>query len=83
MTIENTKVDQELDLRGEVCPYTFVKSKLAIEDMEIGEVLQVILDHMEAVDNVPKSMTNEGQQVLGVDQINETDWAVTILKQKD
>ncbi|MSQ15205.1 MAG: sulfurtransferase TusA family protein [Dehalococcoidia bacterium] len=83
MTIENTKVNLELDLRGEVCPYTFVKSKLAIEDMEIGEVLQVILDHMEAVDNVPKSMTNEGQQVLGVDQINETDWAVTILKQKD
>ncbi len=83
MTIENTKIDQELDLRGEVCPYTFVKSKLAIEDMEIGEVLRVILDHMEAVDNVPKSMTNEGQQVLGVDQVNETDWAVTILKQKD
>lgn len=83
MTIENTKVNQELDLRGEVCPYTFVKSKLAIEDMDVGEVLKVILDHMEAVDNVPKSMTNEGQKVLGVDQINETDWAVTILKQKD
>ncbi len=83
MTIENTKVNQELDLRGEVCPYTFVKSKLAIEDMDVGEVLKVILDHMEAVDNVPKSMANEGQKVLGVDQINETDWAVTILKQKD
>lgn len=83
MTTESTKVDVELDLRGEVCPYTFVKSKLAIEDMEVGEVLKVILDHMEAVDNVPKSMANEGQQVLGVDQVNETDWAVTILKQKD
>lgn len=83
MTTEATKIDQELDLRGEVCPYTFVRSKLVIEDMELGEVLQVILDHMPAVDNVPRSMENEGQEVLGVHQINETDWAVTVRKKVD
>lgn len=83
MTTEAMKIDQELDLRGEVCPYTFVRSKLVIEDMELGEVLQVILDHMPAVDNVPRSMENEGQEVLGVHQINETDWAVTVRKKVD
>lgn len=83
MTTGTVRIDQELDLRGEVCPYTFVKSKLAIEDMELGEILQVILDHLPAVDNVPRSMENEGQEVLGVDQINETDWTVTVRKKVD
>ena len=30
------QVTEELNLRGEVCPYTFVKSKLALEEMESG-----------------------------------------------
>jgi len=27
------KIDKELNIKGEVCPYTFVKSKLAIEEL--------------------------------------------------
>ncbi|RUM58608.1 MAG: hypothetical protein DSY59_05540, partial [Persephonella sp.] len=49
------KADRELDLRGEVCPFTFVKSKLIIEQMNVGEVLKVILDYYPSVENVPKS----------------------------
>ncbi|MBM2826029.1 MAG: SirA family protein [Dehalococcoidia bacterium] len=83
MTTDAVKVDQELDLRGDVCPYTFVKSKLAIEDMDLGEVLRVIVDHLPAVEAVPKSMQNEGQEVVNVEQINESDWAITLRKQVD
>lgn len=72
------KADQQLNLKGEVCPYTFVKSKLALEDMEVGQVLQVIVDHLPAVENVPRSMKNEGQQVLNICQVNDTDWCITI-----
>ncbi len=74
------KIDQELNLKGEVCPYTFVKSKLALEDMESGEVLQVVVDHLPAVTNVPRSLTNEGHAVLDVSQINNTDWTITVRK---
>lgn len=35
------KVDRTLDLKGEVCPLTFVRAKLAIEKLAIGEVLGV------------------------------------------
>jgi len=73
-------VDRELDLKGEVCPYTFVKSKLALEMMEPGEVLQVIVDHLPAVENVPRSLENEGQEILDVSQVNDTDWAITVRK---
>lgn len=77
---ETAPADQELDLKGEICPYTFVKSKLALEEMEVGEVLQVTVDHLPAVENVPRSMKNEGQEVLGIAQVNDSDWTITIKK---
>lgn len=73
-------VGQELDLKGEVCPYTFVKTKLALEMMETGQVLRVIVDHLPAVENVPRSVANEGHQVLNVGQVNDTDWEIVIRK---
>ena len=80
ITLMKVKVDQELDLKGEVCPYTFVKTKLALEMMEPGQVLQVIVDHLPAVENVPRSVTNEGHEVLNVGQVNDTDWEIVIRK---
>ncbi len=74
------EVDQELDLKGEVCPYTFVKTKLALEMMETDQVLRVIVDHLPAVENVPRSVSNEGHQVLNVGQVNDTDWEIVIRK---
>lgn len=73
-------VDREMNLKGEVCPYTFVRSKLAIEEMESGQVLRVILDHLPAVSNVPKSLSLEGDEILGVRRLNGTDWEVVIRK---
>lgn len=78
--MKSFKVDKELNIKGEVCPYTFVKSKLAIESMKAGEVLKVIVDHEPATENVPKSMTVEGHEVLDVSKINDTDWQILIKK---
>ena len=72
--------DVELDLKGEVCPYTFVKSKLALEEMEVGQVLRVMVDHLPAVENVPRSLANEDQEILEVKRINDTDWMITVRK---
>ena len=77
------KPDKTIDLKGEVCPYTFVKSKLALEEMGLDQVLEVVVDHEPAVENVPKSLKNEGQQVLAVDKINDTDWKILVKKEKD
>ncbi len=72
--------DETFDLKGEICPYTFVKSKLMLEMMESGQVLQVIVDNDESATNVPKSLTNEGNTVLGCEKINDTDWMITVKK---
>lgn len=80
---DDIKVDKTIDIRGQVCPYTFVRSKLAIEKMNVGEVLEIILDHKAAVENVPKSMENEGQKVLVVEQTGEKEWRIVVRKDKE
>jgi tRNA 2-thiouridine synthesizing protein A len=75
--------NKTINLKGEVCPYTFVKSKLALEEMLVGEVLEVIVDHEPAVENVPRSLKNEGQRVLVVEKLNDTDWRLVIKKERD
>lgn len=77
---ESVPIDRELNIKGEVCPYTFVRSKLALEEMDLGQVLRVVVDHEPATENVPKSMTNEGHDVLEIGKVNETDWEIIVRK---
>ncbi|MFZ8784844.1 sulfurtransferase TusA family protein [Thermocrinis sp.] len=74
--------DRELDIRGEVCPFTFVKSKLVLEQMELGQVLRVVLDYPPSVENVPKSMREEGQEVLAINKLDNNTWEILIRKAK-
>ena len=80
---DEIKIDKTIDIRGQVCPYTFVRSKLAIEKMNVGEVLEIVLDHKQAIENVPKSMENEGQKVLKVEQTGEKEWHIFVRKDKE
>ncbi len=81
--MEDLRPDKKIDIRGLVCPYTFVKSKLAIEDMEVGEVLEILLDYEEAARNVPKSMQEHGHTVLKVEKVNDKDWIIVVRKEHD
>ena len=75
---QKIQIDKELDLKGKVCPYTFLETMLVLEDMKIGEVLRVIVDYPPAVCDVPKSLKNEGYEILEVSPVNETDWAIVV-----
>ena len=77
---DEVQIDKELNIKGEVCPYTFVRSKLALEEMETGKILRVIVDYPPATENVPKSMNNEGNEVLRVEKINDSDWEIVVRK---
>ena len=56
-----------LDLRGEVCPYTFLRAKLLLEELAVGEELLILLDHRPAFQSVPRALGEDGQQVLKVE----------------
>ncbi len=75
------KADKTLNIKGVVCPYTLVKSKLAVEDIEVGQILEILLDYPEASESIPKAMLNYGHTVLKVEKINSTDWIIRIKKE--
>ncbi len=64
------KSDVELDLRGVICPYNFVKTKLKLETMKEGQVLSVLLDEGDPIRNVPRSVENEGHTILGQEPVD-------------
>jgi sulfite reductase (ferredoxin) len=55
-----------LDLRGVACPMNFVKAKVVLETLEVGQSLEVLLDDGPPVENVPASFTEQGQEILGI-----------------
>jgi tRNA 2-thiouridine synthesizing protein A len=58
------KIDDTVDITDVVCPTTFVKVKIALEEMEEGEILSVKMNDGEPVQNVPRSIKEEGHQIL-------------------
>ena len=74
---------QKLDIRGKVCPLTFVYTKLTLEKMTSGEILEVILDFPAAVENVPASCKRQKiGELLDVNHIDteKNVWILTIKK---
>jgi sulfite reductase (ferredoxin) len=60
-----------IDLRGVVCPLNFVKAKLELEKIAVGEVLEILLDNGEPVRNAPASFAEQGQEVMEVKNVGD------------
>jgi tRNA 2-thiouridine synthesizing protein A len=60
------EADQIIDITGEVCPMTFVRTKLRLERMRPGEILSVRLRGEEPLRNVPKAASDEGHSILWI-----------------
>lgn len=56
-----------LDLKGVACPMNYVKTKLKLEMMPAGAELAVLLDDGEPIENVPRSVRNDGHEILSMD----------------
>ena len=56
--------DDQVDITDVVCPVTFVKAKVALEELDDGEILAVRMNDGEPVQNVPRSIQEEGHQIL-------------------
>lgn len=63
-------MEHTLDLRGVKCPYNFIKTKLKLEELDKGDTLTILIDNGEPVNNVPRSIENEGYEVLFINQID-------------
>jgi len=56
--------DRSIDLRGTPCPINWVKTKLQLEAMQAGQLLEVLLDDGDPIRNVPRSIKDEGHKIL-------------------
>lgn len=64
--MEIYEVSKKLDLRTAVCPQTFVKAKLALAQIESGDILQVRVNPGEHMENVPQMTIRDGHQIVDV-----------------
>ncbi len=80
---ESVAPDEKLDLQGVLCPINFVKTKLKLEEMEMGQVLEVILDDGEPMRNVPRSVKAEGHRVIGVEKLSDGTYKMLIRKESE
>ena len=60
-------IDVFLDITGEICTLTFVKTKLLIENMQPGQVAQVRLRGREPLENVPRSVLDYGHEIISLE----------------
>jgi TusA-related sulfurtransferase len=57
-------VTRELDITSDVCPMTFVRTRLALDRMAPGETLLVKLKGQEPIQNVPRTAAEQGHEIL-------------------
>ena len=66
MTEKPDKFDYFLDITSDVCPMTFVKTKLLIERMSVGETAEIRLPAGEPLENVPRAVEEHGHRLLSL-----------------
>lgn len=80
MEIEGIRIDDTVDITDKVCPLTFVKAKVAIDELEDGEVIAIRMNDGEPVQNVPRSIKEEGYQILKL--VNNEDGTYNLIVKK-
>lgn len=60
-------VEHFLDITEDICPLTFVKTKLLIEDMAPGDIAVIRLKGAEPLGNVPRSILEYGHEIISLE----------------
>jgi TusA-related sulfurtransferase len=69
-----------IDITGDVCPLTFVKTKLLLEKMPPGAIATVRLKGAQPLDNVPRSVRAHGHEVISLAPETAPDSGATDLR---
>ncbi|MGN0330265.1 MAG: sulfurtransferase TusA family protein [Kineothrix sp.] len=77
------QIDDTVDITDVVCPVTFVKVKVALEELEDGQLLAVRMNDGEPVQNVPRSIKEEGHQILKLNTNEDGTYTLIVKKVGD
>lgn len=81
--IDGIQFDETVDITDVVCPVTFVKAKVALEELDGGQVLSVHMNDGEPVQNVPRSIKEEGHKILKLIDNEDGTYDLLVRKAED
>lgn len=76
-------ITDKVDITDVNCPITFVKTKVALEELDDGDILEVRLNDGEPVQNVPRSLKEEGHNILELTQNDDGTYRLIVQKVGD
>ena len=76
-------ITDSVDITDVVCPVTFVKAKIALEELDDGDILSIRLNGGEPVQNVPRSIKEEGHKVLSLTENDDGTYQLIVQKVGD
>ncbi|MGN0385279.1 MAG: sulfurtransferase TusA family protein [Lachnospiraceae bacterium] len=77
---EMLEFDEQVDITDKVCPMTYVKAKVAMEELDDGQILAVRMNDGEPVQNVPRSFKEDGHRIIKL--LNNEDGTYTLYVRK-
>ena len=77
------EIDDTVDITDVVCPTTFVKAKVALEELDDGQILAVRMNDGEPVQNVPRSIKEEGHKILKLRANEDGTYTLIVRKVED
>lgn len=69
---------EQLDLRGEICPFTLINTKKKVSQLPLGAQLDVLIDNVDATQSIPNWSRNAGHRVNGVEELPEGGWRIRL-----
>ncbi len=75
--------DEQVDITDKVCPLTFVKAKVTLDELDDGKVLAIRMNDGEPVQNVPRSIKEEGHQILKLEDNGDGTYTLYVRKEGD
>jgi TusA-related sulfurtransferase len=80
---EAYRADAVEDITDAVCPLTFVRAKAALEELEPGKILALRMNDGEPVQNVPRSVKDEGHEILKLSDNEDGTYTLFVRRAKD
>ena len=77
------EITDSIDITDVNCPITFVKAKIALEELDDGDILSIRLNDGEPVQNVLKSIKEEGHKVLSLNENGDGTYTLIVQKVGD
>ena len=81
--MDDFNIADTVDITDVVCPVTFVKAKVALEELDDGEILSIRLNDGEPVQNVPRSIKEEGHKILKLNDNGDGTYELIVKKVGD